>query len=463
MSELRLNEIEEFIVSEDIDDIKNAYEQLDELIKRLEKAKNDTIEYLVEQGKELEFMKDWAATQKGVLVPFRDVRAKIKKQMEKIIDKETQEKLNRELYIQQRVNEEQMQFQHQQQKDREEAVLRQQQREQEWYMQKMGMEKQIQANHSGIMQGTPAQPSTQSVKLQKYAITPFYGEYKDWLHFWNQFMVEVDGSGIAEISKFNYLLELVKGKPKEYILGLPHSADGYKEAKRILEQTYGKETKVHKALIKELEGLTTITSIHNISNIHELYNKLARVVRTLLTMKKLETAQSCVYTLMDKLGPVREVLVQKDDKWEECGLEELTENLRLYVERNPLRDEENNTGKPDGSSKQPLRRKENLLFGKSGEMLTRRKSSCAYCHSNDHFSTNCTKVLSVESRKSILRQNKMCYNCTGTGHTAAECKSRGCKKCQRKHHTVGKCWKESGSTCVVKNKTRERSVIVSGY
>ena len=29
----------------------------------------------------------------------------------------------------------------------------------------------------------------------------------------------------------------------------------------------------------------------------------------------------------------------------------------------------------------------------------------------------------------------MCYNCTGTGHTAAECKSRGCKKYQRKHHT----------------------------
>ena len=172
--------------------------------------------------------------------------------MEKIIDKETQEKLNRELYIQQRVNEEQMKFQHQQQKDREEAVLRQQQREQEWYMQKMDMEKQIQANHSGIMQEKPAQLSTQSVKLQKYTITPFYGEYNDWLRFWNQFIVEVGGSGIAEISKFNYLLELVKGKPKEDILGLPHSADGYKEAKRILEQTYGKETKLHKALIKEL-------------------------------------------------------------------------------------------------------------------------------------------------------------------------------------------------------------------
>ena len=130
------------------------------------------------------------------------------------------------------------------------------------------------------------------------------------------------------ISKFNYLLELVKGKPKDDILGLPHTGDGYKEAKRILEQTYGKDIKVHKALIKELEDLPAISSIHRLNDIHDFYNKLSRVVRTLVTMKRLTSAQSMVYTLMDKLGPVREVLVQKDDDdWEEWGLEELIENL----------------------------------------------------------------------------------------------------------------------------------------
>ena len=60
-------------------------------------------------------MKDWAATQKDVLVPCKNKEADRKK----IIDKE---KLNRELYIQQRVNEKQMKFQHQQQKDREETL-----------------------------------------------------------------------------------------------------------------------------------------------------------------------------------------------------------------------------------------------------------------------------------------------------------------------------------------------------
>ena len=63
----------------------------------------------------------------------------------------------------------------------------------------------------------PALVKQQSVKLQKYTITPFKGHFKDWIRFWNQFSVEVDGSAISKISKFNYLLELVKGKPRDDI------------------------------------------------------------------------------------------------------------------------------------------------------------------------------------------------------------------------------------------------------
>ena len=69
----------------------------------------------------------------------------------------------------------------------------------------------------------------------------------------------VDGSGTSNISKFNYLLELVSGKLKDDILGLPYTEDGYNEGKRILERTYGKDIKIHKALIKELENLNAIS------------------------------------------------------------------------------------------------------------------------------------------------------------------------------------------------------------
>ena len=96
----------------------------------------------------------------------------------------------------------------------------------------------------------------------------------------------------------------------------------------MLIENYGKDTNFHKALIKDLESLHTITSIHKLNLIHDFYSKLSRIVRSLTTMGKLERAQSAVYTLMDKLGPVQEVLVQKDDERESWGLTELVEHLQ---------------------------------------------------------------------------------------------------------------------------------------
>lgn len=152
------------------------------------------------------------------------------------------------MYVQQKVSEEQMKLRLQQQKEIKEATMMQQKREEDWFIKKLDFQKQIgesKAEHvEGGNTGSHA-TSMQSVKLQKYTITLFSGDYKDWLRFWNQFTLEVGGLSISNISKFNYLLELVKGKPKDDILGLPHSEDGYEEAKRILEQTYGKDIKVH--------------------------------------------------------------------------------------------------------------------------------------------------------------------------------------------------------------------------
>ena len=85
-----------------------------------------------------------------------------------------------------------------------------------------------------------------------------------------------------------------------------------------------------------METLRNITSLTKVKEIHEFYKQLSRTVRALNTMKKLQSARSYVYSIMDKLGPVREALGQKDDEWEEWGLGELVESLRKYTDRNPL-------------------------------------------------------------------------------------------------------------------------------
>ena len=182
----------------------------------------------------------------------------------------------------------------------------------------------------------PASTKPQSVQLQKYTITSFEGDYKDWIRFWNQLSAEVDGSATSKISKFNSLLELAKGKLREDTLGLPHTEDGDNKPKKMLNDIYGKDIKVHKQLTKEIESLHPITNIHKFQSIGEFYNKLARTVRTLTTMKRLDSAQCFLQTLMDKLGPVREITAQQEDNWEDLNLEELVENMKKCVDGNPL-------------------------------------------------------------------------------------------------------------------------------
>ena len=76
-------------------------------------------------------------------------------------------------------------------------------------------------------------------------------------------------------------------------------------------------------------------------------------------MKKLDSVQSIVYTLMDKLGPFQRILAQNDDIWEEWELEGLVENLRKYVERCPPQTFDN---KGLEANQQYQQRKDKLLM-----------------------------------------------------------------------------------------------------
>ena len=114
----------------------------------------------------------------------------------------------------------------------------------------------------------------------------------------------------------NYLLSLTKGKPRDYICGLPHNSDGYKEAKRILEQKYGKDVVVFKTLVMELEKLQQIRHINQRREINDFSRRLSKIVRTLTTMNKIDSVSGMVHLVFAKLGPLRENLASTYSDWE---------------------------------------------------------------------------------------------------------------------------------------------------
>ena len=109
---------------------------------------------------------------------------------------------------------------------------------------------------------------------------------------------------------------------------MPHNADGYAEAKRILQEGYGKDTVVLKNLIMQLQYLPAIKNIQQRNEINEFSSKFSRIVRTLKTMQKLDSAEAFVHTTFNKLGPIKENLTANSDNWENWGMEDLANNLK---------------------------------------------------------------------------------------------------------------------------------------
>ena len=100
--------------------------------------------------------------------------------------------------------------------------------------------------------------------------------------------------------------------------------------------TNRKPFKVQRVLNKVLEQLKRIRQQYQLKEVLEFYNQSSTIIRSLNTMGKLSAAQSHDYRLLDKLEPVQEIITQKDDEWEQWGLEDLMDYLKRFVERNPL-------------------------------------------------------------------------------------------------------------------------------
>ena len=198
IKQILLEEVAESLSSREIEEVTLAFQRISEAIKDLELAKDKAIDDRLNSEEEtIESLREWSKKQKEEINPFKEMRGQLKERIRILQNQEQQEKLNLEKEKQRSLMEEAAEIARLQQQEQEMARKRQMQMEEEWMKRKLQMEREREEQHSAEQTQKP-----QAVKLQKYTITPFQGDYKDWLRFWNQFSVEVDGSGIAEISKF---------------------------------------------------------------------------------------------------------------------------------------------------------------------------------------------------------------------------------------------------------------------
>ena len=286
-------------------------------------------------------------------------------------------------------------------------------------------------------------------KLPKLNISRFDGTYEDWPRFWNQFVEIIDKTSMAGVTKFAYLKSFLDPKVKKSIEGLPFSNEGYNRAKSVLLDKHGKDSEIIKAYTQMIFDLPIIPD-QNVARIHEFSDKLTFSVQSLQTMGKLEQVNGYVAMTLDKLPAIRGDLTRTDTSWENWTFDKLTEALRLWTRRNPLtrqngnQHEDRNRNRPDDRNwrENRSRRDDRNRRDKppswafnTQQSNGQRTQCCVYCEATDHKSFNCTNVIDVGTRRSILLQKRLCFNCTGP-HKAEHCRSKmTCQTCNQKHHT----------------------------
>ena len=139
-------------------------------------------------------------------------------------------------------------------------------------------------------------------------------------------------------------------------------------------------------------------------------------------MGKLNQINGYVQFTLDKLPRIRADLVRLDTSWQEWTFPQLVEALREWAIRNPLINQE--------SRRDQLSKKERLL------QINQHRQKCVYCNADNHISICCNKITAVDKRKKILKEKKLCYNCSRKYHSANECRrKRSCSNCNQRHHT----------------------------
>ncbi len=300
--------------------------------------------------------------------------------------------------------------------------------------------------------------------LPKRQLPKFTGEIREWLSFSASFEEIHDDESLSDTDKFHFLIQsTVDGSPARKLLqSFPFSAQNYKAAVKALQDRYGRNTTLVKVYVRDLLQLVIRASTGQKIDLCDLVTSITSQIRNLDTLGVTHDKCSLVlYPVVESCLPV-EVLQawQRHPSYKE-DLEELLEFLQREVNSQTDRDLAHfslGSSKVSGDkfNRNPnsgMRKKfggdvptaSSFVSGTSsgyyqggnrGERYSER-SLCVFCD-NPHSSLTCfvSHRMSLDAKRSILQEKRLCFTCFKKGHLAADCSSNPkCKFCRGKHYS----------------------------
>lgn len=284
----------------------------------------------------------------------------------------------------------------------------------------------MQENAENLPQQSSPRSSSQ-VKLPNVNIPTFSGKYEEWNAFMDLYIALIDQNvQLSNVQKFVYLKSSLKNEPLNIINDLQITNENYKIAIELLKKRYDNKLIIINSHIKVILDTPSIIK----GNSTELREFLTQIRQHLNALRALQLPVEhwdliLIYILSQKLDfhTHKAFELQKSSS----ELPNLTDFL-TFLEKRCLALE--TVFKPDPKTKP------RVTHISSNYPI--QKVKCIYCKLENHTIYKCTKFsnLSDMQKRQFVQNNKLCFNCFGTRHGAADCKSSNCRVCSKKHHTL---------------------------
>ncbi|UYV84874.1 hypothetical protein LAZ67_X003824 [Cordylochernes scorpioides] len=261
-------------------------------------------------------------------------------------------------------------------------------------------------------------PSCTTVKLPKLMISKFYGNFSEWLTFWNSFDAAIhQNNSLNPIDKFNYLKSHLGGTALNTVEGFALSADNYEKAIKLLKDRFGREDIL---ISRHMNNLLSMRPLKTSSD-------LLPADLNLELNKELPTG----YVINDLITFLERQLTAREKSF-----------------RNEIGTGNESTSKPNLVNKHPKTRFYNEKpIATASELLNsvHKSNECVFCGKDNHGSPKCDFAanISLNEKRSLMKKKGVCYKCLRPSHLSKFCRNVvRCSICNMSSHLDVMCTKQ---------------------
>lgn len=270
-----------------------------------------------------------------------------------------------------------------------------------------------------------------TVRLPTIDLPVFSGSGESWLEWFDKFNGLIhQRSTLATIQKFEYLKLSLQGSALGLIDSLPTTEANYAIAYDMLIRRYNNPKLLIQKHTRELFEIKPV-EVESATCLRNLFDTARKHLRCLQILNQPIEAWDAVliHLMANKLDPV----TRREWETQSSGtappsyslLENFVTDRCQMLDAMPIQRKVTAEANPAKKFKTDTR----------ALTVNRYHQGCVACR-GEHALGNCNRyrAKSLEEKLKIIKRFSLCYNCLKNNHTADQFHSKGCFKCDGKHH-----------------------------